>query len=169
MGQCEFAFFAFLCQDVAFKRMLSFNLSGTGKLKTLFGTGFCFLFRHVSYFLFIISLYFKFFLAHKPTAVRFCVSLFFLRGNEHNHPFAFQFGHLLHFSEFFQIARKTQKQDFTLIFVNNGTALEENVRLQFGAFLQKLFAVFLLEFIIVIVGIRPKPNFLNGNLGGFCL
>jgi len=32
---------------MALKGMLSFDFTGTGKLKTLFGTGFCFHLRHL--------------------------------------------------------------------------------------------------------------------------
>lgn len=60
-----------------------------------------------------------------------CDYLLLLWCNEHNHSFAFQFWHLLHFSEFFQISGKTQEQNFTLVLVNNGTAFKENVCFQF--------------------------------------
>src|SRR5690606_9199860 len=46
VSQGKLLFFGLLCQDVTFKRMLSFDLSGTGKLETLLGTGLRFHFRH---------------------------------------------------------------------------------------------------------------------------
>ena len=145
MGQCEFALFALLCQDVAFKRMLSFDFTGACKLETLFGTGFCFFVSACFLLLIIISLYFQirfiresedFFLLN----TEHCDCLLLLRRDEHYHPLAFKFGHLFNFPEFFQITGKTKEQYFTLVFINNGAPFEENVSFQFRTFLPKAFS-----------------------------
>ena len=51
VGEGELTFFRLLCQDVAFKRMLSFDFSRASKLEAFFGTRFCFHFWHVLLFI----------------------------------------------------------------------------------------------------------------------
>jgi hypothetical protein len=50
MSKVTLLFSSLLCQDVALKRVLSFNFTGTRKLESLFGTGFSFHFWHLSFF-----------------------------------------------------------------------------------------------------------------------
>jgi hypothetical protein len=49
VGQAKLALLCLLRKNVTFKGVLSFDFTGAGKLETLLGTGFCFLFGHFSY------------------------------------------------------------------------------------------------------------------------
>lgn len=97
--------------------------------------------------------------------------LFFLGNgsNHHQHPLAFQLGHLLRASELFQFHRKTQKQFLALLRVNDATALEKDGGFDLAAFLKEALGMFELEIEIMFVGIRTETNLLDHNLGGVVL
>src|SRR5690606_23392511 len=64
-----------------------------------------------------------------PLGVR---GLFFLlRRDEHNHPLSFENRHGFDLSVFFQVLGQTQKQDLSLLFVNDRTAFKEYERFEF--------------------------------------
>ncbi len=79
-----------------------------------------------------------------------------LRGKHDNHTFPFKYGHLFHFSEFFQIICKTEQQHLALLFEQDGTAFEKHIRLYFRPFLKEALRMFELEVIVVIVGLRSE-------------
>lgn len=79
---------------MALKGVLSLDLSGTGKLKSLFGTGFGLHFGH----LFLVKL-----------KIAFSLLLSGLGGDEHRHPFPFQPWHLLYLSVIFKVCRQSEQ------------------------------------------------------------
>jgi hypothetical protein len=82
---------------------------------------------------------------------------------DHGHPFAFQFGRGFDFSEIFQVFGQAIQKFFPLVAVYDVPSLELDCGLYLVAILQKSFGVAFLEFIVVIIGLRPEPQFLQDN------
>ncbi len=100
----------------------------------------------------------------------FITTLFLLlRRNEHDHPLSFQYRKGFHLSVFLEVLCEAQKQDLPLFLVDDRTSLEEYEGFELGSLFQELLGVLLLEFVVMLIGLRPKADLLDGDLRRFCL
>src|SRR5687767_9065167 len=97
--------------------MLSFDLATSGHRESLLGAGFCFHFWHLLLLLFISTIYSLG--GGCIASLHFCLCLFFLWVDHHDHFLSLKLWHLLYGSEFFQLCCKTQQQDFSPVFKHN--------------------------------------------------
>jgi len=96
----------FLGQNVTFESVLSLDLSTSREFETLLGASFGFHLRH---------------------GLGFYDWLFFLRIEQNGHSLSFEFGQLFHCSIFFELLRKLQKEDFSTLLEDDGSASKENI------------------------------------------
>src|SRR5690606_34524886 len=82
------------------------------------------------------------------------------------HPFPFQFRQQFYFAVLFQRLCKTKQQDFPLLLVYDGAALEMNVGPYLLAGLQKLDGMFEFKLKVMFIGIGPEADFLDNRLLG---
>jgi len=88
-------------------------------------------------------------------------------GNQRDkHPLAFQFGQAFDFPHIYELLGKSEKQQFTPFFIDNGPTPKMNVGPHFGSLLKEVLGVFELKLKIMIIGIGPKTNFFDQILGG---
>ena len=96
----------FLGQNVTFESVLSLDLSTSREFETLLGASFGFHLRH---------------------GLGFYGWLFFLRIEQNGHSLSLEFGQLFNCSIFFELLRKLQKEDFSTLLEDDGSASEENI------------------------------------------
>lgn len=96
----------FLGQNVTLESVLSLDLSTSREFETLLGASFGFHLRH---------------------GLGFYDWLFFLRIEQNGHSLSFEFGQLFHCSIFFELLRKLQKEDFSTLLEDDGSASKENI------------------------------------------
>jgi hypothetical protein len=77
-------------------------------------------------------------------------------------------GESLHFAEVGYILRQTKEKQFALFFVDDRASSEEHKGFQLSAFFQKLACMFEFEFVIVVVRLGAKSDFLDDNFLCLC-
>jgi hypothetical protein len=87
------------------------------------------------------------------------------RGKVEEHPFAFQFGQLLYFSQVLKGLSKLKQQNFAPLFEDYAPPHEMHVRFDLRAFAQKLLRMLQFESKVVIIGVRTETDFFQDDLG----
>ena len=95
-----------LGQNVTFEGVLPLDLSTSREFETLLRASFGFHLRH---------------------GLGFYGWLFFLRIEQNGHSLSLEFGQLFNCSIFFELLRKLQKEDFSTLLEDDGSASEENI------------------------------------------
>ena len=95
--------------------------------------------------------------------------LFRFRSKYQNHPLSFETRHLLYFRQIFEIGRKAQQKDLSLIFEHDLTAPEKDISFYFGSLFQKVLGMLQFEIVVMIIGIGSETDLLNHHFRDFCL
>ena len=106
MRQVSLLLRPFLGQNVTFESVLSLDLSTSREFETLLGASFGFHLRH---------------------GLGFYGWLFFLRIEQNGHSLSLEFGQLFHCSKLFELLRKLQKEDFSTLLEDDGSASKEDI------------------------------------------
>ena len=85
-------------------------------------------------------------------------------GDEHEHAFAFQFGHLLGLTIFEEGFCEFEQLRLALFLVEDGATLEEDVDLDLVALLEEADGVVEFELEVVVVGLGAEADFLDDHL-----
>jgi len=103
-----------------------------------------------------------------PRAVISILSFVTLRAEVEDHSLAFEVRHVVWFPVLGEVVSESCEEQFALLFEDDGTTAEEDIRFDFVSFLKELDGMFEFEVVIMVVGLRSEPDLLHFHLLGIC-